>query len=130
MSTMTGLSRILVVALALTGCADLSASPSSRYDGVYELSSKPVAGYESVCPSDKLTVAVVDGRLTFTVHPPDEWRGFIDRDGYFHGESAYGTRSFKLTDGVDVPGAFSRNAYEGCQYHYQFASKGKPPVSD
>jgi hypothetical protein len=73
-----------------------------------------------VCRTDRLKIRVVDGRLNFTVHPPDEWRGYIDRDGYFHGESAYGARTFKLTEGVVVPGEVGLGLFRGCEYHYQF----------
>jgi hypothetical protein len=118
---MARLALIFAVAVLATSCAGPSGSPGSRYDGVYELTSTPTKDYESVCPTDQLKVRVVDGRLNFTVHPPDEWRGYIDSDGYFHGESAYGARTFKLTEGIRVPGDVQRSTLqEGCEYFYKF----------
>jgi len=110
----------IILSVILAGCAQLSAGPSSRYDGQYELTSTAAAGLAQYCPSQTLNVIVADGRLDFTVHPPDAWHGFIDANGYFHGESGLGAREFKLLDGFSVPDVVGNGSYPECQYRYRF----------
>jgi hypothetical protein len=110
---------ILSLSAILAGCAQLSAAPSPRYDGIYDLSSTAATGLAQYCASDDLRVAIRDGQLDFTVHSPNEWHGFVDQNGYFHGQSAYGARVFKLLDGVTVPGIVGHDD-QRCQYDYRF----------
>src|SRR5271170_3035986 len=77
---------VLSLVAILAGCAQPSAAPSSRYDGIYDLSSTASIGLAQYCASDEQTVTIRDGRLDFTVHQPDEWHGFVDENGYFHGQ--------------------------------------------
>ena len=117
--------RLAAVCLlaVLSACAG---APSSRYDGDYRLSSTPAAGYEQSCPTDELKVTVSGGRLDFSVHPPDTWHGYVDDNGYFHGESAYGARDFKLTEGMGVmaPGQVGSGIDQSCHYDYRFRRIG------
>ena len=115
------MARIAAIAAAVAFVAGCAGEPSSRYDGAYELSSTPAKGYEGVCPTDRITVRVVGGKLDFTVHPPDEWHGYVDGEGYFHGQGGYGERTFKLTDGIMVPGQIAPYTPQVCQYLYRFA---------
>jgi len=109
----------LSLSAMLAGCAQLSAAPSPRYDGIYDLSSTAAAGLAQYCASDKLRITIRDGQLNFTVHPPDEWHGFVDENGYFYGQSAYGARGFKLLDGFSVPGIVGHDDQQ-CRYDYRF----------
>jgi hypothetical protein len=122
-----GLIRKLAVLSLLAiaaGCVQPSAAPSPRYDGIYNLSSTPAADLAEYCGSDELRVTIRDGQLDFTVHPPDEWHGFVDENGYFHGKSAYGERVFKLLDGISVPGIAGHDG-QRCQYNYRFTPISK-----
>jgi hypothetical protein len=109
----------------LAGCAELSAAPSSRYDGVYELSATTTPDLAPFCAPDKVKVTIRDGRLDFTVHPPDGWHGFVDQNGYFHGESAFGAREFKLLDGISVSG-IAGDDVQRCEYRYRFKLISRP----
>jgi hypothetical protein len=115
----TGKPAVAVLSVILSGCAQLVGTPSSRYDGVYELTATAAPGLEQFCAASTLNVTVRNGRLDFVVDPPDAWHGFVDETGRFHGQSGFGARYFNLADGISEPGVIGGD-YQGCNYIYRF----------
>jgi hypothetical protein len=116
---------VLWLAVWLAGCADIDPTPSSNYDGVYELMATPLSvSSEEACAPFMEKVVVRNGRLAFTTHGVNRWQGVVDADGVWHGESAFGGRTFRLADGIDVPGVIGMSSDDWCQWRYRFRREG------
>jgi hypothetical protein len=115
---------VLSLVVWLSGCGDIDPTPSPNYDGTYELMATPMSPPDQGCAPFTENVVVRGGRLAFTTHGVNMWRGVVDADGVWHGESAYGGRTFKLADGLDVPGVVGQTSAYWCQWHYGFRREG------